>query len=90
MKMPDRLGNTLNKKLVHCSEALKFALFSNQDLETHHICKGVLFPRAAFTDHYQCEYEGLGHVLGQCPMGCSGLHFLCLLGSDGASPKSQS
>lgn len=35
MKMPDRLGNTLNKKLVHCSEALKFALFSNQDLETN-------------------------------------------------------
>lgn len=56
----------------------------------HHICKGVLFPRAAFTDHYQCEYEGLGHVLGQCPTGCSGLHFLCLLGSDGASPKSES
>lgn len=35
MKVPAKLGNTLNKKLVHCSEALKFSLFSNQDLETN-------------------------------------------------------
>ena len=56
----------------------------------HHISKGVLFLKAVFTDHYLCEYEGLGHVSGQCPTFCSGLHFLCLLGSDGASPKSQS
>lgn len=25
IKMPDRLGNTLKKKLVHCPEALKFS-----------------------------------------------------------------